>query len=58
MSDLTPTSLTRDITISRERVIDGKWIDSARKDVPYTHIIWAKPDERTTQIDRSQGETA
>lgn len=37
---------TRGITISRERVIDGKWIDSSRKDVPYANVIWAKPDER------------
>jgi len=40
---------TREVTISKERVVDGKWIDSARKDVPYTHIIWAKPDERVEQ---------
>lgn len=42
---------TRGITISRERVIDGKWIDSSRKDVPYTHVIWAKPDERAPAED-------
>lgn len=40
---------TREVTISRERVVDGKWIDSNRKDVPYTHIIWAKPDEPARQ---------
>jgi hypothetical protein len=40
---------TRGITISRERVVDGKWIDSARKDVPYTHVIWAKPDDADQQ---------
>jgi hypothetical protein len=40
---------TLEVTISRERVVDGKWIDSARKDVPYTHIVWAEPDERAQQ---------
>lgn len=40
---------TREVIISKERVVDGKWIDSARKDVPYTHIVWAKPDERVQQ---------
>jgi hypothetical protein len=34
---------TRPVWISRERVVDGKWIDSARKDVPYNIIVWAKP---------------
>ncbi len=42
---------TRGITISRERVIDGKWIDINRKDAPYTHVIWAKPDERAPAED-------
>jgi hypothetical protein len=37
---------TRPVMISRERVIDGKWVDSARKDVPYATIVWAKQDER------------
>jgi len=41
--------VTQGITISRERVVDGKWIDSARKDVPYANIVWAKPDERAQQ---------
>lgn len=40
---------TRGVTISRERVVDGKWIDSARKDAPYANIVWAKPDERAQQ---------
>jgi|GEM_PF-3912621 len=40
---------TRPVTISRERVIDGKWVDPARKDVPYANIVWAKPDERAQQ---------
>jgi len=34
------------ITLSRERVIDGKWIDSTRKDLPLSYVAWAKPDER------------
>jgi hypothetical protein len=38
--------LTRPVMISRERVIDGKWVDSSRKDVPYAHVVWARPDER------------
>ncbi|QOY96372.1 hypothetical protein IM543_11435 [Massilia sp. UMI-21] len=37
---------TRPLTISRERVIDGKWVDNTRKDVPYEHVVWAKRDER------------
>jgi len=37
---------TKPVAISRERVIDGKWVDSARKDVPYAHVVWAKPSER------------
>jgi hypothetical protein len=41
--------VTQGITISRERVVDGKWIDSARKDVPYANIVWAKPEERAQQ---------
>jgi hypothetical protein len=36
---------TKPVTISRERVIDGKWVDSKREDVPYAMIVWAKPDE-------------
>ena len=41
--------VTQGITISRERVVDGKWIDSARKDAPYANIVWAKTDERAQQ---------
>lgn len=37
------------ISISHERVIDGKWVDSTRKDVPYSTVLWAKPDERAQQ---------
>lgn len=40
---------TSPITISRERVIDGKWVDQTRKDVPYATVVWAKPDERAQQ---------
>jgi len=40
---------TSPITISRERVIDGKWLDQTRKDVPYAVVVWAKPDERAQQ---------
>jgi hypothetical protein len=36
---------TRPVSISRERVIDGKWVDPSRKDVPYAVIVWAKQDE-------------
>ncbi|WP_306393443.1 Lar family restriction alleviation protein [Telluria beijingensis] len=36
---------TRPVTISRERVVDGKWVDPNRIDVPYAHIVWAKQDE-------------
>jgi hypothetical protein len=36
---------TRPVWISRERVIDGKWVDGARKDVPYEIVVWAKPAE-------------
>jgi hypothetical protein len=36
---------TRPVMISRERVIDAKWVDPTRKDVRYAHVIWAKPDE-------------
>jgi len=35
------------ITISSERVIDGRWIDSSRKDVPHAYVLWAKPGEFT-----------
>lgn len=35
---------TRPVSVSYERVIDGKWVDSARKDVPYAVIVWAKPE--------------
>ena len=38
------------ITISRERVIDGRWIDSTRKDVPHAYVLWAKPDERAAAL--------
>jgi hypothetical protein len=34
---------TRPVMTSLERVIDGKWVDSSRKDVPYAAIVWAKP---------------
>lgn len=34
---------TRPVWVSLERVVDGKWVDSARKDVPYNIIVWAKP---------------
>jgi hypothetical protein len=34
---------TRPVSISLERVVDGKWVDTARKDVPYSCIVWAKP---------------
>jgi hypothetical protein len=37
---------TRPVCISRERVIDGKWVDMTRKDVPYATVVWAKQDER------------
>lgn len=37
---------TRPVSTSWERVIDGKWVDSSRKDVPYAVIVWAKQDER------------
>jgi len=47
---------TLPITISRERVIDGKWVDSTRKDVPYATVVWAKPDERADQLDGRPGE--
>jgi len=40
---------TRPVSISRERVIDGKWVDMSRKDVPYAVIVWAKQDERAQQ---------
>ena len=40
---------TSPISISHERVIDGKWVDSTRKDVPYSTVVWAKPDERAQQ---------
>jgi len=40
---------TSPISISHERVIDGKWVDSTRKDVPYATVVWAKPDERAEQ---------
>lgn len=35
---------TRPISTSWERVIDGKWVDRARTDVPYAVIVWAKPE--------------
>lgn len=34
---------TRHVSVSRERVIDGKWVDPARTDVPYAVIVWARP---------------
>lgn len=40
---------TSHISISCERVIDGKWVDQTRKDVPYAIVVWAKPDERAQQ---------
>lgn len=40
---------TSHISISRERVIDGKWVDQTRKDVPYAIVVWAKSDERARQ---------
>lgn len=40
---------TRPVSISRERVIDGKWVDPARQDVPYVTIVWAKQDDRAEQ---------
>lgn len=41
---------TRPVTASLERVIDGKWVDPTRKDVPYAVIVWAKPqaDEQSS----------
>jgi len=36
---------TRPVSISRERVVDGKWVDPARTDVPYVNIVWANQDE-------------
>jgi hypothetical protein len=47
---------TKPVTISRERVIDGKWVDSSRKDVPYAHVVWAKPDERAAPVPHAQAE--
>lgn len=41
---------TRSIHTSWERVVDGKWVDSARVDVPYSVIVWAKPDERAATL--------
>jgi hypothetical protein len=46
---------TRPVSISRERVIDGKWVDSRRKDVPYAIIVWAKQDERAYIDGRTAG---
>lgn len=34
---------TRPVWVSLERVVDGKWVDSGSKDVPYSIIVWAKP---------------
>lgn len=45
---------TSHISISRERVIDGKWVDQTRKDVPYAIVVWAKPDERAEYELREQ----
>lgn len=45
---------TRPVWISRERVIDGKWIEATRKDVPYAMVVWAKPDERATDDESQQ----
>ncbi len=36
---------TRGVMTSWERVIDGKWVDPARTDVPYAVIVWAKPEQ-------------
>lgn len=40
---------TRPVMISRERVIDGRWVDSTREDAPYATIVWANQDERTAE---------
>jgi len=47
---------TRPITVSRERVIDGKWVDSTRKDIPYATVVWANPDERAAPSQTEQHE--
>lgn len=36
------------LTLSRERVADGKWIRTGDESVPYSLIAWANQDERAT----------
>jgi hypothetical protein len=46
---------TRPVFISRERVIDDKWVDMSRTDVPYAAVVWAKQDERACIDGRCAG---
>ncbi len=38
----------KSLTVSKERVLDGRWIKTGDESVPYSLIAWANQDERAT----------